>query len=144
MTKVHVIRPRWYLSPVHLRAARGDLGSAVVEFALIAPLVALVAVALLHLALASYVRTTVVSAAAEGARAAAMAGASAEVGESRTRALLERSLPLALVDGVEASVAAVDGLATMQVRVEAHIPALSVLGQGEIVGIGHAVIETWA
>ena len=48
---------------------REDRGSAVVEFALVTPLLLLVALAVLQVTLALHVRSTLTAAAAEGARA---------------------------------------------------------------------------
>ena len=58
----------------------GDAGNAVVEFALVVPVLLAVALAVLQLALALHVRATLTSAAAEGARAAALAGAAGGAG----------------------------------------------------------------
>ena len=71
-----------------LSRLRGDRGSAVVEFALVTPLLLLVALAVLQVTLALHVRSTLTAAAAEGARAGALAGAGLGVAESRTRDVL--------------------------------------------------------
>ena len=55
------------------RWIKGDRGSAVVEFALVTPLLLLVALAVLQITLALHVRSTLTAAAAEGARAGALA-----------------------------------------------------------------------
>ena len=125
------------------RCARAgcDEGSSVVEFVLIAPLVTLVAVALLHLLVTAHVRTTLASAATEGARAAALAGADRTAGEMRTREVLARTVSVALVDDIDVAPASIDGIPVVQVRITAHIPALSVIGQGGMTVTGHALLE---
>ena len=60
---------------------RKDSGSAIVDFVLVAPLLIAVALAILQVILVMHVRTVLTSAAAEGARAAALAGADPRAGE---------------------------------------------------------------
>ena len=71
---------------------RSDRGSAAVEFALVAPLVLLVALGVLQLTLALHVRSTLTAAAAEGARAGALAYSNPSFAERRTRAILSDAL----------------------------------------------------
>ena len=56
------------------------------EFVLVGVLLTALLLAVVQLALALHVRNTVLDAAAEGARYAALAGSSAEAGVQRTRA----------------------------------------------------------
>jgi Flp pilus assembly protein TadG len=123
------------------RSGHADRGSAVVEFALVAPLVLLVALAVIQVALAMHVRATLTSAAAEGARAAALAGADPAAGVRRTRALLEQNLAGTVVRAIAAGPATVDGLPVMAVRVEAELPLLGLLGTTSMSVEGHALRE---
>lgn len=117
-----------------------DRGSAVVEFALITPVVLAVVLAVVQVILAMHVRATMTSAAAEGARAGALAGGSAATAEARTRQILAEAM-----GGARATVAAdrtrVDGLPVMRVRVKSTLPLVGLLGPTAMTVEGHALEE---
>jgi hypothetical protein len=121
--------------------ALSDRGSAVVEFVLVAPLLLLVAVAVLQVALTMHVRATLTSAAAEGARAAALAGADPGAGIRRTRALLAQNIAGAVVSDVTARRAVVGGLPVIAVRISADLPLVGLLGPRSMTVEGHALQE---
>lgn len=127
--------------PAESGADDRDRGSAVVEFALVAPLLLLLALAVLQVALAMHVRATLTSAVAEGARAAALAGADPAAGVRRTRTLLAQNLAGSVVDDVTAQRGVVDGLAVMTVRVTAVLPMVGLLGPQALTVEGHALRE---
>lgn len=127
--------------PAESGADDRDRGSAVVEFALVAPLLLLLALAVLQVALAMHVRATLTSAAAEGARAAALAGADPAAGVRRTRTLLAQNLAGSVVDDVTAQRGVVDGLAVMTVRVTAVLPMVGLLGPQALTVEGRALRE---
>lgn len=118
-----------------------DRGSAVVEFVLVAPLLLLVAVAVLQVALTMHVRATLTSAAAEGARAAALAGADPGAGIRRTRALLAQNVAGPVVRDVTARRAVVGGLPVMAVRITADLSLVGLLGPQSMTVEGHALQE---
>ena len=118
-----------------------ETGSAVVEFALVTPPLLMLALGVIQLVLALHVRATLTSAAAEGARAAALAGADPLAGVARTRALLEQSVAGAAVDEVSARRTVVDGLPVMAVRIEARLPLAGLLGPAILSVEGHALRE---
>jgi len=120
---------------------RGDHGSAVVEFALVAPLVLLLALAVVQVALVLEVRATLTSAAAEGARAAALAGADPAAGVRRARTLLSQNVAASVVRQVSAVRATVHGLPVMAVRIEATLPLVGLLGPSTMTVVGHALQE---
>jgi Flp pilus assembly protein TadG len=124
-------------------SARRDDGSAVVEFVLVLPLLLLVAVAILQLLLALHVRSTLISAAAEGARAAALAGAAPDAGVARTRALLGDTLAGTVVLDIAARPSRVDGLDVMVVTVDATLPLVGLLGPTRMTVAGTALREGW-
>ncbi|MBK9740805.1 MAG: pilus assembly protein [Actinobacteria bacterium] len=133
---------RWHRHAWHRHARpRGDRGSAVVEFALVAPLLVLVALAVLQVALAMHVRATLTSAAAEGARAAALAGSDPAAGVRRARALLGRNIAGSVVDDVTARRAVVDGMPVIAVRISATLPLVGLLGPQTVLVEGHALQE---
>lgn len=112
-----------------------------VEFALVTPLVLLLALAVIQVALALHVRSTLTSAAAEGARAAALAGADPTAGIRRARSLMAQNFAGSVVRRVEAGPATVDGLAVMTVRIDATLPLVGLLGPTTMTVVGHALQE---
>ena len=118
-----------------------DRGSAVVEFALVTPLLLLVALAVLQVTLALHVRSTLTAAAAEGARAGALADSGLGVAEARTRQVLDDALGGGAAEQVEASRARVDGVVVVSVRVMARLPLLGTLGPTALSVEGHAIRE---
>jgi len=129
------------VAPERLAGRAGERGSVAVEFTLVAPLIVAVALVVLQAALAIHVRTTLTAAAAEGARAAALAGASLGAGEQRARALLEGNLAEGLVTEVRAARELEDGQLVTSVTVQARLPLLGLLGVTTMQVTGHAIQE---
>jgi len=124
-----------------LARLREDRGSAVVEFALVTPLLLLVALAVLQVTLALHVRSTLTAAAAEGARAGALAGSGLGIAESRTRDVLADALGGDAAQDVAASRTRIDGVGMVRVRVTARLPLLGTLGPTALTVEGHAIEE---
>jgi Flp pilus assembly protein TadG len=120
---------------------REDRGSAVVEFALVTPLLLLVALAVLQVILALHVRSTLTAAAAEGARAGALAGAGLAIAESRTRDVLNDALGGDAAQDVVASRTRLEGVEVVRVLVTARLPLLGTLGPTALTVEGHAIAE---
>lgn len=120
---------------------REDRGSSVVEFALVAPLVLAVAVGVLQVVLALHVRSTLTAAAAEGARAGALAGSSTVVAERRTRDVLANVLGGGAAERVEAYRTRVDGVPVVRVSVTGRLPLIGLLGPTSLTVDGHAMQE---
>ena len=120
---------------------RDDAGSAVVEFALVVPLLLSLALGVLQVALVLHVRATLTSAAAEGARAAALAGADPAAGVRRARYLLAQNVASSIVSGVTARRSLVDGLPVIAVQIEATLPLVGLLGPSGMTIVGHALVE---
>jgi len=117
-------------------------GSAVVEFVLVGGLVVLLVVAVLQLALVLHVRNTLVDAAAQGARYAALAGHRPEEGRDRTCALVTAELSPAYAADVTVGRTRLDGLDLVEVRVDAPLPVVGLLGPGGVLSVrGHAPVE---
>lgn len=114
-----------------------ERGSAVVGFALTAPLLVAGFVALLGLVLALSVRAVAADAAAQGARYGAQSGAGAEAAERRTRDLLQSSL--AGDCAVSARVDRRAGVPVVEVEVEVPIPLYP--GSTKMKVKGHAPLE---
>lgn len=120
---------------------REDRGSAVVEFALVTPLLLLVALAVLQVTLALHVRSTLTAAAAEGARAGALGGSGLRVAEMRTREVLADALGGDAAQDIVASRVRLDGVDVVRVRVTARLPLLGTLGPTALTVDGHAIGE---
>lgn len=119
-----------------------ERGSAVAEFVMVSALVVVLALGAFQLALGLYVRNTMLAAAAEGARRAALAGAQPADGVARTQEMLGQSLRPGYAESVRARVGAVDGLAVVSVTVTAPLPVLGLVGpSGSLVVTGRAVLE---
>ena len=123
---------------------RSEDGAASVEFALVAPLLLLLAVAVLQLALALHVRSVMVQAASEGARLVALAGADARAGQLRTERILDASIAGTALRATtvrfersggsgEVPIAAVD--------VTADLPLIGLFGPTPMTVTGRAVLE---
>jgi len=125
---------------VHDRLASED-GNASVEFALVAPLLMLVALAVLQLMLAIHVRSVVTSAAIEGARVAALVDGDLARAESRTRSILESNIAGAAVNSITAS-QVTDGENKMfAMVVETELPLIGFYGLTSMKLTGHALAE---
>lgn len=119
-----------------------ERGSAVVEFTLVSVLLAVLALAVVQLALALHVRNTVLDAAAEGARYAALAGSSPAEGITRTRDLISTAISSDYADDISAGSALVGGVPVVVITVRTTMPVVGLLGveQGLEVS-GHAAVE---
>lgn len=118
-----------------------DRGSAAVDFVLVAPLLFAVALGIVQLTLALYVRTTVTAAAAEGARAASLAGADLVAGERRTRDLLRQGIAADVVRRIAVTRERSNGLVVISVGVDADLPLLGLMGPTAMHVDGHALAE---
>ena len=99
-------------------------------------------VAVLQLGLALHVRNVLADCASEGARFGARADRDPQAGAARTRELIRAELSDRYADRVSAGAVRVDGLATVEIRVEAPLPVIGLLGIGRALSVsGHAVPE---
>ena len=122
-------------------SARPDVGSAIVEFVLVVPLLMLLAVGVVQVALVLHARSALAFAAAEGARAGALAGAESSAGARRTRQLLDQTLPAATVREIDVASDVVDGLPVVTVTVAAELPLIGLLGPQALTVEAHALRE---
>lgn len=91
-------------------------------------LLAILVVAVLQLALALHVRTTLLDAAAEGARFAALADQGPAAGAERTRQLIATAIGTAYAGEVSASSTIEQGIGSAVVTVLAPLPVVGLLG----------------
>ncbi|BDZ63336.1 TadE/TadG family type IV pilus assembly protein [Agromyces mangrovi Wang et al. 2018] len=112
---------------------------------LVTVLLVALALAVVQLALALHVRNTVLDAAAEGARYAALAGNGAADGVARTRALIDAAVSESYTRNVTASVGSTGaGADVIEVRVRATLPLVGLIGLEAALDVrGHAVVETY-
>jgi Flp pilus assembly protein TadG len=122
---------------------RRDDGSAAVEFVLVGVLLTALTLGVIQLAFALHVRNTLLDAAAEGARFAALAGNAPEDGADRTRQLITAAIGADYADGVSAGYTEYLGVAATQVTVAAPLPLVGPFGPPRSLEVtGHATAET--
>ncbi|HET6743078.1 MAG TPA: TadE/TadG family type IV pilus assembly protein [Kribbella sp.] len=123
--------------------ARGERGSAVVDFVLVSTILVPLFLGILQVGLFLYVRNTVTAAASEGAHYAAVLNRAPADGASRTRDLIDGVVTQGLIDSVSAEATDIDGQPGVEVSVKAHMPPLGLWGPGISFSVqGHAVKET--
>ncbi|WP_370028230.1 TadE/TadG family type IV pilus assembly protein [Cryobacterium sp. LW097] len=112
------------------------------EFVMVSALLTALTLAVLQLALALHIRNTVLDAAAEGARYAALADSGLEQGAERSRDLITAALGPVYAADVTARYADVAGQTGVQVRVVAPLPMFGLLGVDRGLEVrGHAAVE---
>lgn len=122
---------------------RDDRGSAVVEFALVGAILTVLTVSVLQLALALHVRNTVIDAAAEGARFAALGDNTPVDGIARCRALITAAIGPDYATDISAASASWRGFPAVTITVRTMLPLIGLLGVGGALEVsGHAVVET--
>lgn len=105
-----------------------DRGSSPVEFVLVGTLLTVLALAVLQLALAVYVRNVVHDAAVEGAHHAALADASMAEGAERTRAAISGAVGAEYAGDIRVARSEALGHETVEVRVRTALPVLGLIG----------------
>lgn len=125
------------------RKLQRDTGSAVAEFVMVSALLTALTLMVMQLGLALLVRNTVLDAAAEGARFAALADNGLAQGEARTRDLIGGALGEAYAGSVEANYGEQDGYPSVSVRVVTPLPMLGLFGfERGLEVVGHAAVES--
>ena len=123
-------------------ALRGERGSAVVDFVMLLVVLLPLFAALLQLSLVLHVRNTLSSAAAEGARRAAVAGATPADGHAKTVEQIVGTLNEKFAKDVKIRTVVIDGAPAYEVVVRAEVPALGIGGPAIAVSAsGNAIIE---
>lgn len=132
-------------SPGRARRARGEDGSAVVDFLLVAVLVVFLFLVVAQLGVVLHVRTVLVAAAAEGARFGANADRTPEQGGRRAVEVVADSLSPEVAAGLRVTASTPStaaGLRAVQVRLDAPLPVVFLpVGPLEITVRGHALEE---
>ncbi len=105
------------------------------------PLLVLVAASVLQVALAVHVRATLTAAAAEGARAAALAGADGDAGRRRVAAVTAGTVAGSAIRDIAVGRGTERGIPVVEVRISAVLPLLGLLGPTSLEVAGHALRE---
>ncbi len=110
---------------------------------MVAALLTVLTLSVMQLALALHVRNTVLDAAAEGARAAALADSGLDEGADRTRDLISTALGPGYAQDVSADFVEYLGHPSAAVTVRAPLPLIGLVGfDGGLEVVGHAAVET--
>ncbi|WP_278039441.1 TadE/TadG family type IV pilus assembly protein [Agromyces ramosus] len=119
-----------------------ERGSAVAEFTMVGVLLTVLALAVVQLALALHVRNTLLDAAAEGARYAALAGSSGPAGVNRAKELISAAVSADYARDVSAGTTSIAGVPAVEVTVRATLPVVGLLGLERGLEVsGHAALE---
>jgi Flp pilus assembly protein TadG len=122
---------------------RDDRGSAAAEFVMVGALLTVVTLAVMQLGLALHVRNTVLDAASEGARFAALADNTLDDGVHRTRDLIESALGPSYARDISASYGAYRGQPATVMSVQTPLPLIGLFGIDNGLAVtGHAALET--
>jgi Flp pilus assembly pilin Flp len=123
-------------------AVRDETGSAVVEFTLVGVLLTMLTLAVIQLGLALHVRNTVLDAAAEGARFAALADNVPADGVARTEQLITEAIGADYASDVRVGFGQWMGHPAVTITVRTTMPVVGLIGVGGGLKVaGHAAVE---
>ncbi len=124
------------------RRRRDDSGAAIADFALVSVVLVPLFFGVLQIALVWHVKTTLTSAAAEGARYGANFDRTSADGGARTRSVVDDVFGGDFVNHVASSDTTINGAPAVEVEVSAQVPVLAFWGPTITVETsGHAVKE---
>ncbi len=125
------------------RRLADDGGSAVAEFVMVGAMLTLLTVSVLQLALGLHVRNTVLDAAAEGARFAALADNGPADGVARCRTLITLAVGGEYARDITVGSGEWRGHPAVTVTVRTTLPVIGLIGiEGGVEVSGHALVET--
>ncbi|MDT0143070.1 TadE/TadG family type IV pilus assembly protein [Microbacterium sp. PRC9] len=123
---------------------RDDAGASPVEFVLVGTLLTVLTLGVLQFGLAVYVRNVVHDAAVEGAYHAALADTTLADGAQRTRDIVGRAIGAEYATDVRVQESAALGQRTVEVRVQATLPLVGLLGAPRGMEVtAHAPVESF-
>jgi len=124
------------------RARHDERGSAIADFALVSVVLVPLVFGVLQIALVWHVKTTLTSAASEGARYGASYDRTTEDGRRRTAAVIDDVFGADFDGVVSGGETSVDGQPVVEVSVRAQVPVLAFWGPAITVHAqGHAIKE---
>lgn len=107
-------------------------GSAIAEFVMVVALLLFVVLAVLQVAMALYVRNTLIASASEGARFGARADAAPADGVARTKSLIASALNRSFASDVSAKTSTTaEGVRVVVVTVVAPLPLIGPIGPSD-------------
>lgn len=119
-----------------------ERGSAPAEFVMVSALLVTLVLGLMQVILVVHVRHTLLAAASEGARHAALADVSATGARERTRVLIEASLSPAYSSRISAERSQTLGVPTALITITTPVPTVGLwTAGGEMVVRAHAPVE---
>lgn len=119
-----------------------EAGTATVEFTLVSALLTVLTLAVVQLGLALHIRNTLLDAAAEGARVAALVGSRPADGTDRTRALIETAIGESYAQDITVAPADYLGHPAIAVTVRTALPLIGLVGIPDGLEVtGHAALE---
>nr|WP_255525925.1 TadE family protein [Frigoribacterium sp. CG_9.8] len=122
---------------------REEAGSAVAEFVMVGALLTVLTLSVIQLGLALHIRNTVLDAASEGARFAALADSSLGEGVARSRDLISSAIGTGYAGDVTATYGRYLGHPSAIVTVRTPLPLIGLFGfDGALEVSGHAAVET--
>lgn len=122
---------------------KDDTGSAVAEFVMVGALLTVLTLSVIQLGLALHIRNTVLDAASEGARFAALADSSLGEGVARSRDLITTAIGPGYAADVTATYGRYLGHSSAIVTVRTPLPLIGLFGIGGGLEVaGHAAVET--
>jgi hypothetical protein len=120
-----------------------ERGSAVAEFVMVGAILTVLTVSVLQLAIGLHVRNTVLDAASEGARFAALADNVPADGVTRCRTLITLAIGGDYARDVTVGVGEWRGHPAVTVTVRTTLPVIGLIGiEGAVEVSGHALVET--
>lgn len=123
---------------------RDDAGASPVEFVLVGTLLTVLTLGVLQFGLAVYIRNVVHDAAVEGAYHAALADTTLAEGAQRTRDIVGRTIGAEYATDVTVHETAAPGQQTVEVRVQATLPLVGLLGAPRGLEVtAHAPVESF-
>lgn len=117
------------------RTREGERGSAVAEFTMLVGLLVFLVMAVVQLALALYIRNTVLQCAVEGARYGARADVAPAQGAQRARELISDFTSSSYAEHVSSAVVSDGGVQVVEVTVSTPLPIIGVWGPDGLVTV---------
>ena len=122
---------------------REDAGSAIAEFVMVGALLTVLTLSVIQLGLALHIRNTVLDAASEGARFAALADSSLGEGVARAQDLISSAIGPGYAGNVTATYGRYLGHPSAIVTVRTPLPLIGLFGLDSALEVsGHAAVET--
>lgn len=137
-------RPAGFAWRIRLgRLAREDAGSAAAEFVMVGALLTVLTLSVIQLGISLLIRNTVLDAASEGARFAALADNGLGDGVERAKELIAVALGPAYAGDVTATFGSYLGHPSAIVTIRAPLPLIGLIGIDHGLEVsGHAAVET--